>query len=219
MDWQGLFKSLSPVPCYHRQPCHIIPLINPLTCQWDAANAGENTAAVQQSTEKPTACLQWNIQLKSYRVLIGNEQKCWFNSSLTPKFSGRCERAACEYLMQESHIPPSHMKKVYEKWVLVAAPGWILNHQDWPSVSIYTSLEAYSRWHLNRLPAGFTKANPEGRIDPVFNSYFVLDIRDIHLWPVEFWENHTFSPETWKFLFSLCVRHLFLSCSFSRAYK
>lgn len=144
------------------------------------------------------------------------EHKCWFNSSLTPKFSGRCERAAYEYLMQESHIPPSHMKKVYEKWVWVAAPGWILNHQYWSSIPIYISFEAYSRWHLIRLSAGSRKANLEGGIELVLNSYSEPNIRDIHLWPVEFWENHRFSPETWKLLFNMYVRHLFLSCSISR---
>lgn len=112
----------------------------------------------------------------SIEVLQGfnrDEQKCWFNSSLTPKFSGRCERAVYEYLMQESHIPPSYMKKAYEKWVWVAAPGWILNHQDWPSIPIYILLEADSRWYLSGLSAGSRKANPEGGIDPVLDSYFV----------------------------------------------
>lgn len=121
-----------------------------------------------------------------------DEHKCWFNWSLTLKFSGRCERAAYEYLMQESHIPLSHMKKVYENWVWVAAPGSILNHQDWPSIPIYISLEAYSRWNLIGLSAGSRKANTEGGIGLVLNSYSEPDIRDIHLWPVEFWENHRF---------------------------
>lgn len=78
-------------------------------------NRGENTAAVQKSTEKPTDSSQLQIQLKLYRLFIGLNHKGWFSSSLTPNSSGiQVGKRYMRISDARDHIPLSHMKKDYE---------------------------------------------------------------------------------------------------------
>lgn len=62
--------------------------------------------------------------MKLYRLLIGMNQKFCVTSSLLQYFLVcRWEKVTCEYLMQEIHIPLSHIKRYFEIWVLIWAPA------------------------------------------------------------------------------------------------